>query len=1073
MSINSQSSQWSTRRGIRASAGSGKTYSLTATYLRSFLNGADPARMLATTFTRKAAGEILTRVLLRLGQACNDQSMLDTLADELELKGLDRQAFQKELLRLCQAMHQVSISTIDSFFSRLLRSYRYEAGYAADSRLVDGTAPEMTRMRLLAIGDLLASESSVRLIELLDDIRQGRVGRRVAHQLDEKLSSALGMFSTASSSAWVQAPCNDTVLSPAELATCLKGLDNYIVQQRHKSLIKGCTNDHNRAVNGEWLKFLIGGCAAKIAAGESTYYGIQVDPETVAVYEALISHARAHLIAAHNRDTLAIRDLLEMFNNAFTARRQNARTMLYSDIPATLSSLLPTRPFPEIEHRLGGAIGHLLLDEFQDTEPGQYAILKRFANEIHCLDRQKGVIFCVGDMKQSIYGWRGATPEIFERIGTDFSLDWQDNDTSYRSCQDVLDAVNRMFGTLTDNEILAANASAAAAKWQATFRPHTAHPNNPRSGYVELLQSPRSPGSQPDPDDNDEAEDDDESGFVIPNTHLSYSANKIKQLAEQAPNAKIGVLVRRNKTVSDLLFQLKRLGVNASAAGGSAIVDDPAVGVILSAIRFADHPGDTASRFNVSASPLGEHLNVRGVDTTAQDSEALAIRRGLMTLGTASTVLEWAGLLSPHCDARGAERLTQLVELADAFDNRPSARPLDFVEFVTTQTVEEPSPSNVMVMSIHKAKGLEFDIVVMPELPQLMSPTPQLIYNRDPKTLEVTNIVRYPSTNIRAICPDLSNIYDRYHASEVSEALCVLYVGMTRAKRSLHLIVKPLKIRNDGTAYKSGLSLSSIVRSGLGGAAGLTDVSDREIVWSTGSSDWYASEPVTVAENAPVPGNPADMDPVSIDTSSWPPRFSGGPPPSSALHRSQVKVADLLGGQHYHARRRGSAIHALFALVEWSLDTPVDTNTAARSIRSVMPNASDEDIDKWICDFQSICHESGLQTVFTAPASMDGETCEVWRERRYSVRDGDKYLSGIFDRVVVTFKNGRATRADLVDFKTDAADDHGAGEVLTARYAAQVKEYRRALQQMLSLPPEAVTTRLVFVGAASATVVAI
>jgi len=138
---------WSVRQGIRASAGSGKTYSLTGQFLRAFLNGAQPSGMLATTFTRKAAGEILGRVLQRMANSCENQEELDRLCRELQLSPMECATSREELLRLCQSLHQVSISTIDGFFAKLLSGYNHELGVASGMRMLDGESPDIQRIR--------------------------------------------------------------------------------------------------------------------------------------------------------------------------------------------------------------------------------------------------------------------------------------------------------------------------------------------------------------------------------------------------------------------------------------------------------------------------------------------------------------------------------------------------------------------------------------------------------------------------------------------------------------------------------------------------------------------------------------------------------------------------------------------------------------------------------------------------------------------------------------------------------------------------------------------------------------
>src|SRR5438309_7216165 len=100
---------------IRASAGSGKTHRLTNRYLGLLAAGAEPDAILATTFTRKAAGEIFDRVLQRLATAAADAAETQGLADQLGVEKLTSPDLVSVLRRTLRNLHRVRISTLDSF----------------------------------------------------------------------------------------------------------------------------------------------------------------------------------------------------------------------------------------------------------------------------------------------------------------------------------------------------------------------------------------------------------------------------------------------------------------------------------------------------------------------------------------------------------------------------------------------------------------------------------------------------------------------------------------------------------------------------------------------------------------------------------------------------------------------------------------------------------------------------------------------------------------------------------------------------------------------------------------------
>src|SRR5690606_41269144 len=91
-------------------------------------------------------------------------------------------------------------------------------------------------------------------------------------------------------------------------------------------------------------------------------------------------------------------------------------------------------------------------------------------------------------------------------------------------------------------------------------------------------------------------------------------------------------------------------------------------------------------------------------------------RRRLLEDGYGATITDLAKKIDHACDARERRRLTQLIELAFRFEDGATLRPSDFVHFVRNERAEDPVAANVRVMTVHQAKGLEFDSVVLPEL---------------------------------------------------------------------------------------------------------------------------------------------------------------------------------------------------------------------------------------------------------------------------------------------------------------------------------------------------------------------
>ena len=131
----------------------------------------------------------------------------------------------------------------------------------------------------------------------------------------------------------------------------------------------------------------------------------------------------------------------------------------------------------DVTFRLDGRIDHLLLDEFQDTAPGQWRLLLPLAEEILAGGDELRTFFCVGDVKQSIYGWRGGEPRLLGRMGERHpGLVSEPLQRSYRSSPVVLDAVNRVFDGMERRVVFTSAGREAAHRateeWVSSFAPH-------------------------------------------------------------------------------------------------------------------------------------------------------------------------------------------------------------------------------------------------------------------------------------------------------------------------------------------------------------------------------------------------------------------------------------------------------------------------------------------------------------------------------------------------------------------------------------------------------------------------
>ena len=183
-----------------AAAGSGKTWQLTSRYLQLIAAGALPASILASTFTRAAAGEIRDRILVRLARAASNEKDRAELADALDAPELTREQVLSLLADVAGSLHEMQIRTLDSFFASVVTAFALELDLPYGVRIVE--EDEAVRMRTDAIRVTLASGRTDAWIDLLRQLTQDSAQRAVTPTIDETVRGLLALHHEADAAAW-------------------------------------------------------------------------------------------------------------------------------------------------------------------------------------------------------------------------------------------------------------------------------------------------------------------------------------------------------------------------------------------------------------------------------------------------------------------------------------------------------------------------------------------------------------------------------------------------------------------------------------------------------------------------------------------------------------------------------------------------------------------------------------------------------------------------------------------------------------------------------------------------------
>ncbi|HBA86289.1 MAG TPA: hypothetical protein DCZ95_19580 [Verrucomicrobia bacterium] len=1069
-------------QSIAASAGSGKTYALAHRFIRLLALGVAPDRIVALTFSRKAAAEIFDSIVRYLCDASLSDAAAQSMSVRLQKPELRRLDFLKMLRSLLDQLSRLHVGTLDSFTIGVVSAFPMELGISADLQIMDNDGALAKAVRWDVLNKVLNPQNiresaQQAFLEAFKQATFGREEKGLGRNLDAVLEAYRAEYMAlprqeawgSESVIWSDgAEWQKAGADVLKLALLIKELipEAGYDERFAKVLLKivdfaGSFNEFSAwtsALDNAVFQALLnqeedlkeGGATISYYRKENELRG-----DIAKGLHQLIQHIKRVEIRRSLRQTSGLFSVLDQYERLYNEHARRRGRLTFADAQYLLTGNSPSGTGRKlsfqsrsdellyIDFRLDSSLDHWLLDEFQDTSDLQWEALRNLVSEVLQDDSGRRSFFYVGDVKQAIHGWRGGNARLFNRILEEYGPLFEPVPPlvkSFRSAQPIIDTVNRVFGHLPDDVEWPVG---LRENWEALWQTHTCQEKVvPAVGYAALLE-PLSGADGESPDAPD---------------RYRVLARVLKQVDPLARGLSTAVLVRSNAQGAEVVNYLRRecLGMAVVHEGHAAIDDSPVVSVLLSLVKFAAHPGDTRAWYHVLMSPLKESLSERKV---TREFFSIELLEEIRVRGFREFMRTWGRRLNAEAplDDFGRKRLKDLENAAGLFDQTLEHDADAFLYFMEHYKIYESTSENaIRVMTIHQSKGLGFDWVVLPELQNkgiLGAGDLDCVVATDPSDEQPLWTLKMPRRIIANADPVLREQIALKDEASCFEELCVLYVALTRARRALYVIASPV-----GASSKAEYPATLVKRQLTGEpkpkAARAVELAGEAVglLYETGRPNWFDEIPRTRKEESGKPSKPlASISKGATDGRS---RLMLVEP--SAVVEGLQSGAALFAPAASESLEFGTAVHELFERMEWLEETHVGAVLARWEKHS---NASAALKARIASHFKAVLEARDVREVLSKPK----DAYELWREKPFEIILDGRWVSGIFDRVVIRKDaQGRPLDAVILDYKSNQALSDRDIQALTEHYTPQLALYGWALSRMLGLKASNIRLCLLF-----------
>lgn len=935
----------------KSSAGSGKTTALTGEFLKLILAERNPSRfkkVLAITFTNKATNEMKERLTAELRSAadCSPEAVPFLTERTMRAVGIDLAEVQKRarsaFVQILFDYGDLAVSTIDKFNHRLIRAFSRELNLRSDFevhldtkglfretvlRLTEraGTDPRITAHLSAYITDRLDDENRVNVVGELEKLEplvmseEAEVPLKALSDFDEE-----GFSEAAERLKSLRSDFEKTLKKLGSEATDL------IAE------IGAEAADFNRKSTGWHPKFSyfaagdfsapkklgVSDTLRKIAdqpmAHKDAEAGLKaaIEARDEALRSAALSivdhmdrNSGTYLIAKEVLRSIHLLAVLNALRDTMGEIIRERNILPIAFFNRTISEELRKEPVAFIYENIGNRYENILIDEFQDTSELQWINLLPLVHE----SVGRGALsLVVGDAKQSIYRWRGgkaeqliSLPEIQDPRGiTDPAAQVRLReagkvirlDTNYRSCGRIISFNNALIAQLK-TELTEEGSRYREAYTDA----EQIIPEHRRGcGYVEVNYL----GKKPEKEDR-----------------YTPLLEQIESTVKQGyRHSDICLLVRTKKEGTLITSFLAEHGMTVSTADSRSIDADVRVNLIISLMRCRSNPDHNPAKAGALRAlcvlkniPFAPQKYTKGkaidLDSFLKDNRLPLLRDDLFSQGAYQACENLIRAFIP--EFKSTAPLSALLNYI--FQKGGIRLPLDDFLRQWDESTDKPGAGtaegseSVRMMTIHKCKGLQFPVVIIPTLDWAFKPN-----NNEPEWIDTSGNkeigLPYAPLSVKEAFKEmgLSEAFEADRAAVRFDHLNMVYVALTRAEKALFVNYHTSDRGHIGTDFHLAVkALAAQIHTLLPGAQinGLSEDEDPKSP-EAGSIRWGEIPPHEVTEDREKQATAPIAEPLEISTTPWHERFPFAFDPESIgenisrrsgilFHRLAAETTDL------------------------------------------------------------------------------------------------------------------------------------------------------------------------------------